>query len=90
MTMDSWSEKQIRTMEFGGNQKFNSFLSDHKTSKETSIHSKYISYGAKLYKERLNAELEGRAPPTEIAQEVRIQTNKCMNTYIFIYLYIYI
>ena len=69
VTMDSWSEKQIRTMEFGGNQKFNSFLLQHNTAKETPIHSKYTSYGARLFKERLNAELEGREPPSEIAQD---------------------
>ncbi len=70
VTMDSWSEKQIRTMDFGGNHKFNSFLLEHKTAKGTPIHSKYTSYGARLFKERLNAELDGREPPSEIAKEV--------------------
>ena len=53
-------------MEFGGNSKFNAFLLEHKTAKDTPIHNKYISYGARLYKERLTAELEGRPVPTAL------------------------
>ena len=67
--MDSWSEKQIRTMDFGGNAKFNNFLQQHKVTKDTPIHGKNISYGARLYKDRINAELEGRDPPESIPDE---------------------
>jgi len=69
VAMDSWTEKQIKIMRTGGNDKFNSFLRQYKVEKNTQIPKKYASPAASLFKDRLLAEVEGRPLPTELPKE---------------------
>ncbi|KAJ8435383.1 hypothetical protein Cgig2_006731 [Carnegiea gigantea] len=64
VTMDSWSQTQLKKMEVGGNDKLNSFLSQYDIHKETDIIAKYNSNGASIYRDRISALAEGR-PWTE-------------------------
>lgn len=57
VTMDSWTDKQIKAMSEGGNEKCNSFLAQYKIAKSTPIHAKYNSPAAKLYKDRYVVEV---------------------------------
>ncbi len=70
VTMDSWTQEQIRTMRTSGNEKCNNFLAQYKAlAKEggsTNINAKYNSSAAALYKERLEAEILGRPLPTQL------------------------
>ncbi|CAN7135474.1 unnamed protein product [Brassica rapa subsp. narinosa] len=61
VTMDSWSEIQIKKMEAGGNERLNSFLSQYGIAKETDIISKYNSNAASVYRDRIQALAEGKA-----------------------------
>lgn len=61
VTMDSWSEIQIKKMEAGGNEKLNAFLAQYGISKETDIIPKYNSNAASVYRDRIQALAEGRA-----------------------------
>ncbi|CAN0881535.1 ADP-ribosylation factor GTPase-activating protein AGD7 [Linum grandiflorum] len=66
VTMDSWSEIQIKKMEAGGNDNLNAFLSKRGISKETDIVSKYNTNAAAVYRDRIQALAEGkpwRDPP---------------------------
>lgn len=60
VTMDSWSEIQIKKMESGGNESLNSFLAQHGIPKETDIVTKYNSNAAGMYRDRIQAVAEGR------------------------------
>ncbi|KAJ4891837.1 ADP-ribosylation factor GTPase-activating protein AGD7 [Raphanus sativus] len=60
VTMDSWSEIQVKKMESGGNERLNSFLALYGISKETEIVSKYNSNAASVYRDRIQALAEGR------------------------------
>ncbi|KAI4318997.1 hypothetical protein MLD38_032648 [Melastoma candidum] len=61
VSMDSWSDLQIRKMEVGGgNDSLNSFLSRYGIPKETDIVSKYNSNAASVYRDRIQALAEGR------------------------------
>lgn len=66
ITMDSWTEKQIKLMQLGGNDKMSSFLQERGVAPRTPIRVKYQSPEAELYRERLRAIAEGRDPPTEL------------------------
>ncbi|CAH8310999.1 unnamed protein product [Eruca vesicaria subsp. sativa] len=61
VTMDSWSEIQIKKMESGGNDRLNSFLSQYGIAKETDIVVKYNSNAASVYRDRIAALAEGRS-----------------------------
>lgn len=61
VTMDSWSEIQLKKMEAGGNEKLNSFLSQYGISKETDIIAKYNSNACSVYRDRIQALAEGRS-----------------------------
>ncbi|VFQ85840.1 unnamed protein product [Cuscuta campestris] len=66
VTMDSWSEIQLRKMELGGNQNFNSFISGYGIPKETDIVTKYNTKAAAVYRDRIQALADGkpwRDPP---------------------------
>ncbi|GLT79234.1 hypothetical protein SLA2020_507280 [Shorea laevis] len=66
VTMDSWSEIQIKKMEAGGNERFNAFLAQYGVSKETDIVAKYNTNAASIYRDRIQALAEGlpwRDPP---------------------------
>ncbi|EEF34663.1 ADP-ribosylation factor GTPase-activating protein AGD7 [Ricinus communis] len=60
VTMDSWSEIQIKKMEAGGNEKLNAFLSQYGVPKETDIVAKYNTNAASVYRDRIQALAEGR------------------------------
>ncbi|KAE8684806.1 putative ADP-ribosylation factor GTPase-activating protein AGD6 [Hibiscus syriacus] len=61
VTMDSWSDIQIKKMESGGNEKLNAFLSQYGIPKETDIVAKYNTNAASIYRDRIQALAEGRA-----------------------------
>ena len=50
VSMDSWSEKQIKMMRIGGNEKCINFLKQYGLEKDTPIQQKYNSPAAMLYK----------------------------------------
>lgn len=60
VTMDSWSEIQIKKMEAGGNERLNAFLASYGVSKETDIVTKYNTNAASVYRDRIQALAEGR------------------------------
>ncbi|KAK1561802.1 hypothetical protein Q3G72_000802 [Acer saccharum] len=61
VTMDSWSEIQIKKMESGGNERLNTFLSQYGIAKETDIVTKYNTNSASIYRDRIQALAEGRS-----------------------------
>ncbi|KAJ8425156.1 hypothetical protein Cgig2_009954 [Carnegiea gigantea] len=61
VTMDSWSEIQLKKMEAGGNDKLNAFLAQYGVPKETDIVAKYNSNAASIYRDRISALAEGRS-----------------------------
>ncbi|XP_064941946.1 probable ADP-ribosylation factor GTPase-activating protein AGD6 [Musa acuminata AAA Group] len=60
VTMDSWSEIQLKKMEAGGNDRLNAFLAGYGVSRETDIVPKYNTRAAAVYRERILALAEGR------------------------------
>ncbi|XP_068634835.1 ADP-ribosylation factor GTPase-activating protein AGD7-like [Aristolochia californica] len=60
VTMDSWSEIQLKKMEAGGNESLNSFLAQYGIPKETDIVTKYNTNAASVYRDRIQAIAEGR------------------------------
>ncbi|KAK7336968.1 hypothetical protein VNO77_17522 [Canavalia gladiata] len=73
VTMDSWSEIQIKKMEAGGNDKLNAFLSQYGIAKETDIVAKYNSNAASVYRDRIQAIADGRPwrDPPVVKENVR-------------------
>ncbi|KAI4993955.1 hypothetical protein ZWY2020_008268 [Hordeum vulgare] len=61
VTMDSWTEPQLRKMEAGGNDRLNAFLAARGVPKETPHIPKYNSNAAAAYRDRIIALAEGRA-----------------------------
>ncbi|KAJ7557918.1 hypothetical protein O6H91_04G015900 [Diphasiastrum complanatum] len=61
VTMDSWSDIQLRKMELGGNDALNKFLIQYGIAKETDIVSKYNSQAAAVYRDKIQALAEGKA-----------------------------
>ncbi|XP_065852235.1 ADP-ribosylation factor GTPase-activating protein AGD7-like [Euphorbia lathyris] len=72
VTMDSWSEIQIKKMEAGGNERLNAFLSQYGISKDTDIVTKYNTNAASVYRDRIQALAEGRTwqDPTVVKESV--------------------
>ncbi|GAB2272496.1 Probable ADP-ribosylation factor GTPase-activating protein agd6 [Dionaea muscipula] len=60
VTMDSWSEIQLKKMEAGGNDKLIAFLSQYGIPKESDIVVKYNTKAASVYRDRIQALAEGR------------------------------
>ncbi|KAJ3175852.1 Zn finger-containing GTPase- Activating Protein for ARF [Geranomyces variabilis] len=61
VTMDKWSEEQVKRMTLGGNKKcLDFFRTFPEYSPSMTIQEKYGSEFARQYKEKLNAECEGR------------------------------
>lgn len=50
--MDSWSEKQIKMMRAGGNQKLIDWFESHGVTSDQRIAKKYHSPAAELFRER--------------------------------------
>lgn len=61
VTMDSWSEIQIKKMEAGGNEQLNAFLAQYGIPKETDIVTKYNTNAASIFRDRIQALAEGRS-----------------------------
>ncbi|RCH94041.1 Zn finger-containing GTPase- Activating Protein for ARF [Rhizopus stolonifer] len=62
ITMDKWFDDQLRKMELGGNQKAKEFFKSQTDYSTTmSMNDKYHSQFAELYRDKLNAEAEGRS-----------------------------
>ncbi|KAL5710953.1 putative ADP-ribosylation factor GTPase-activating protein agd6 [Ranunculus cassubicifolius] len=61
VTMDSWSEIQLKKMESGGNDKMNMFFAGYGIVKETDIIAKYNSNAASVYRDRIQSLAEGKA-----------------------------
>ncbi|KAK1297949.1 ADP-ribosylation factor GTPase-activating protein AGD7 [Acorus calamus] len=61
VTMDSWSEIQLKKMESGGNDRLLSFFRSYGVAKETDIVAKYNTNAASVYRDRIQALAEGRA-----------------------------
>jgi ADP-ribosylation factor GTPase-activating protein 1 len=65
--MDRWSEKQIKLMKAGGNKQLNDFLEEYQIkTKKTTAKEKYDNPVAELYRQKLDARVEGRIEPTEL------------------------
>ncbi|XP_047336373.1 probable ADP-ribosylation factor GTPase-activating protein AGD6 [Impatiens glandulifera] len=60
VTMDSWSEIQLKKMEAGGNDRLIEFFSPYGVPKETDIVKKYNTSAAAVYRDRIQAIAEGR------------------------------
>lgn len=78
VTMDSWSEIQIKKMQAGGNERLNSFLAQYGIPKETDIVSKYSSNAATVYRDRIKALAEGRvwSDPPVVKEAVGVHKKK--------------
>jgi ADP-ribosylation factor GTPase-activating protein 1 len=65
VSMDSWSDLQLKKMQVGGNAALNSFLFQYGIAKGTHIVQKYNSKAAGLYRNKIQALSEGRSwnPP---------------------------
>ncbi|KAK6152479.1 hypothetical protein DH2020_015114 [Rehmannia glutinosa] len=82
VTMDSWSEIQLKKMELGGNEKFNKFITQYGVPKETDIVAKYNTKAASVYRDRIQALAEGkpwRDPP--VVKETFKSDNSVGNSY---------
>lgn len=70
VTMDRWTDKHIKLMKVGGNKQLNDFLSEHQVkTEETTAKEKYDNPAAELYRQKLDARVEGRLEPTELPKE---------------------
>ncbi|KAK9289356.1 hypothetical protein L1049_007511 [Liquidambar formosana] len=78
VTMDSWSEIQLKKMEAGGNEKLNAFFSQYGIPKETDIVAKYNTNAASVYRDRIQALAEGRPwrDPPVVQESVGIGKKK--------------
>jgi hypothetical protein len=65
--MDAWTEKQMEQMKAGGNQQCNDFLQKHGIDVGTaSTRDKYDSPAAELYRQVLQARVEGKPEPNTL------------------------
>eukprot|EP00850_Spirogloea_muscicola_P001835 SM000007S20795 [mRNA] locus=s7:258211:259623:- [translate_table: standard] len=89
VTMDSWTPLQLRAMAAGGNDALREFLDlydDRAAEGLPDIEAKYTSAAAVLYREKLQAELEGRAwrapppPPRPLPKAVTSRGQPCRST----------
>lgn len=71
--MDAWNPDQLAKMEHGGNGLMNSFFEKYGIPKHTDIQEKYNSQAAEYYREKLRADVEGRAytPPAPSSIKAR-------------------
>ncbi|KAG8376873.1 hypothetical protein BUALT_Bualt09G0109300 [Buddleja alternifolia] len=77
VTMDSWSEIQIKKMELGGNEKFNNFIAQYGIPKDTEIVAKYNTNAASIYRDRIQALAEGKPwrDPTVVKETLKSNNN---------------
>ena len=69
LTLDQWSEKQLKILECGGNNAFRDFLLSRGEALEGCLEDRYSTRSAELYRLRLAALASDQAPPTELQQE---------------------
>ncbi|RZS24464.1 hypothetical protein BHM03_00057529 [Ensete ventricosum] len=60
VTMDAWSDAQLKKMEAGGNDRLNGFLAQCGVPKETDIVVKYNTQAAAVYRDQIAAVADGR------------------------------
>ena len=73
--MDSWTDAQLQRMKMGGNQQCKDFLKRYGIDFEKqSIRQRYDSAPAQLYKDVLDARIEGRPEPTELPERTQNTT----------------
>ncbi|ETN78306.1 putative GTP-ase activating protein, partial [Necator americanus] len=61
VTMDKWKDIELAKMKVGGNQKFREFLESQPDYREDwSLHDKYNSRAAALFRDKVATEAEGR------------------------------
>ncbi|KAK8812910.1 hypothetical protein WA538_005183, partial [Blastocystis sp. DL] len=72
--MDTWTEKELKSMMVGGNKELLDFFDKHGISRDMPIKQKYNTPVAELYREIIKAKIEGREPPTELAHPVENST----------------
>ncbi|KAI0068581.1 ArfGap-domain-containing protein [Artomyces pyxidatus] len=74
VSMDTWQDEQVRRMKIGGNAPFVAFMQAYTPAEQggykegMAIHDKYHSWAASQYREKLDADLQGKpwspsAPP---------------------------
>lgn len=71
VTMDAWTDEQLKRMRLGGNARINDFLAKVGVEKLTEIPAKYNHPAAAAFREMLKAEAEGRSytlPPLDQLQ----------------------
>lgn len=82
VTMDKWSEEQIKKMQLGGNAKAIQFFSSQPDYREgMSIKEKYSSNFAKLYREKLQAECEGRTWVAPLPSQMSVSNSNSINNF---------
>ncbi|XP_047156733.1 probable ADP-ribosylation factor GTPase-activating protein AGD6 [Vigna umbellata] len=81
VTMDSWSEVQIKKMEAGGNDKLNAFLAQYSIPKETDIVTKYNTNAAAVYRDRIQAIADGRPWRDPPVVKENLVAAKCILNY---------
>lgn len=65
--MDSWSNDHLKRMRESGNQKCKEFLEKHGiVYQKTNIRGRYDTPAGDLYRDVLDARIEGRPEPTEL------------------------
>lgn len=74
VTMDAWSEEQLKKMQAGGNGALNNFFKQYGVDKYTDIREKYNNRVAEIYREKVKATAEGRPfmPPPPSAVQVSL------------------
>lgn len=64
--MDQWTDDQIALMKVGGNQQCNDFLAKYGIDAKAQARDKYASPAAALYRQVLQARVDGKPEPTEL------------------------
>eukprot|EP01138_Halocafeteria_seosinensis_P009363 gb/GECG01009568.1/.p1 GENE.gb/GECG01009568.1/~~gb/GECG01009568.1/.p1 ORF type:complete len:393 (+),score=66.42 gb/GECG01009568.1/:1-1179(+) len=74
LQMDSWNEKQTKSLKFGGNEQCRSFFQEHGLL-DCDFKDRYNSLAAEYYRERLKAKVNGEYYPTFEEWKSRQATN---------------
>ena len=64
--MDSWSPKQIQSMQIGGNDNFRNYLSKNNLANDMDIPSKYNQPEVELYALQIRAKRDGKPIPSTL------------------------
>ncbi|KAM1650718.1 hypothetical protein EV1_003325 [Malus domestica] len=60
VTVDSWSEIQIKKMKVGDNEQLNAFLASYGVPKKMGIITKYNTNATNVYRDQIQALAKGR------------------------------